>query len=113
MVVSPKIVPSKCIITGALQTPTSLLGSRAKICNIDTAANGDKFENFEKNKNFVRINEKSLVAWPNFALITRVLFFFFFLKETRTIFVLVITLSDKNFFSNGVYFRLGSIGKKF
>ena len=48
-----------------------------KICNIDTAANGDKFENFEKNKKFVRINEKSLVAWSNFALITRVLFFFF------------------------------------
>ena len=52
-----------------------------KICNIDTAANGDKFENFEKNKKFVRINEKSLVAWSNFALITRVLLFFFSLKK--------------------------------
>ena len=30
MVVSPKIVPSKCSITGALQTPTSLLVSRAE-----------------------------------------------------------------------------------
>ncbi|KAK7846625.1 rust resistance kinase lr10 [Quercus suber] len=30
MFVSPKIVPSKCSITGALQTPTSLPGSRAE-----------------------------------------------------------------------------------
>ena len=51
----------------------------------------DKFENFEKKKQKKEAgtNEKSLVALSNFALHV--------FKETRTIFVLVIALSQNNF----------------